>query len=171
MKVRFSDTRSERSLKRLVIKEIRRKIVRIMIRSFLALSRGLSVISRSRGLGMRTIGCAARLNEPLRVCHVITGPLCCGPQARWQGEAGRQHLLRCRSSTMTPHRLRRGALHLPTRRSAPKWACYYVTDPKPRRTTTGQGCFPRKYDLGIYLMKPVLYCRHPLNHPINPRAF
>jgi hypothetical protein len=27
------------------------------------------------------------------------------------------HLLRFRSSTMTPHRLRRGALHLPVRRS------------------------------------------------------
>jgi len=33
------------------------------------------------------------------------------------GAAAGGHLLRCRSSTMTPHRLRRGALHLPARRS------------------------------------------------------
>jgi len=37
-------------------------------------------------------------------------------QAR-RGAAAGGHLLRCRSSTMTPHRLRRGALHLPARRS------------------------------------------------------
>jgi hypothetical protein len=30
--------------------------------------------------------------------------------------AARRHLLRWRSSTMTPHRLRRAALHLPPRR-------------------------------------------------------
>jgi hypothetical protein len=33
------------------------------------------------------------------------------------GAAAGGHLLRCRSSTMSPHRLRRGALHLPARRS------------------------------------------------------
>jgi len=38
------------------------------------------------------------------------------PAARWGAAAG-GHLLRCRSSTMTPHRLRRGASHLPARRS------------------------------------------------------
>ena len=32
------------------------------------------------------------------------------------GFHSRGHLQRCRSSTMSPHRLRRGALHLPTRR-------------------------------------------------------
>ena len=40
----------------------------------------------------------------------------CGPQAR-RGAAAGGHLRRCRSSTMPPHRLRRGALHLPARRS------------------------------------------------------
>jgi hypothetical protein len=33
------------------------------------------------------------------------------------GSAAGGHLLCCRSSTMTPHRLRRGASHLPARRS------------------------------------------------------
>ncbi|MGD0099843.1 MAG: hypothetical protein ABSC60_05820 [Acidobacteriota bacterium] len=33
------------------------------------------------------------------------------------GAAAGGYLLRCRSSTMTPHRLRRGASHLPARRS------------------------------------------------------
>ena len=37
--------------------------------------------------------------------------------ATLRGAAASGHLLRCRSSTMSPHRLRRGALHLPTRRS------------------------------------------------------
>jgi len=34
-----------------------------------------------------------------------------------RGAAADGHLLRCRSSTMSPHRLRRGAAHLPSRRS------------------------------------------------------
>jgi hypothetical protein len=34
-----------------------------------------------------------------------------------RGAAAGGHLLRCRSSTMSPHRLRRAALHLPARRS------------------------------------------------------
>ena len=34
-----------------------------------------------------------------------------------RGAAAGGHLLRWRSSTMAPHRLRRGALHLPARRS------------------------------------------------------
>jgi len=34
-----------------------------------------------------------------------------------RGAAAGRHLLRCHSSTMSPHRLRRGALHLPARRS------------------------------------------------------
>jgi len=34
-----------------------------------------------------------------------------------RGAAAGGHLLRCRSSTMSPHRLRRGVLHLPARRS------------------------------------------------------
>jgi hypothetical protein len=33
------------------------------------------------------------------------------------GAAAAGHLRRCRSSTMPPHRLRHGALHLPARRS------------------------------------------------------
>ena len=37
--------------------------------------------------------------------------------AALRGAAAGRHLLRCRSSTMSPHRLRRGALHLPARRS------------------------------------------------------
>ena len=37
--------------------------------------------------------------------------------AALRGAAAGGHLLRCRSSTMSPHRLRRGALHLPARRS------------------------------------------------------
>jgi len=37
--------------------------------------------------------------------------------AALRGAAARGHLRRCRSSTMSPHRLRRGALHLPARRS------------------------------------------------------
>ena len=36
---------------------------------------------------------------------------------RPRGAAAGGHLLCCRSSTMTPHRLRRGASHLPARRS------------------------------------------------------
>jgi len=39
-----------------------------------------------------------------------------GAAALWGAAAG-GHLLRCRSSTMSPHRLRRVALHLPARRS------------------------------------------------------
>jgi hypothetical protein len=34
-----------------------------------------------------------------------------------RGATAGGHLLCCRSSTMTPHRLRRGASHLPARRS------------------------------------------------------
>ena len=34
-----------------------------------------------------------------------------------RGKAAGGNLLRCRSSTMAPHRLRRGALHLPAQRS------------------------------------------------------
>src|SRR5881409_3028354 len=37
--------------------------------------------------------------------------------AALRGAAAGGHLRRCRSSTMSPHRLRRGALHLPARRS------------------------------------------------------
>jgi hypothetical protein len=40
-----------------------------------------------------------------------------GKAAALQGAAAGGHLRRCRSSTMSPHRLRRGALHLPARRS------------------------------------------------------
>ena len=40
--------------------------------------------------------------------------------ATLRGAAAGGHLRRCRSSTMSPHRLRRGALHLPTRRSRQK---------------------------------------------------
>jgi hypothetical protein len=40
-----------------------------------------------------------------------------GEAAALRGAAAGRHLLRCRSSTMSPHRLRRGALHLPARRS------------------------------------------------------
>jgi len=36
---------------------------------------------------------------------------------RLVGKAAGGNLLRCRSSTMAPHRLRRGALHLPAQRS------------------------------------------------------
>jgi N-acetyl-alpha-D-muramate 1-phosphate uridylyltransferase len=80
----------------------------------------------------------------IRVCDGITDALCCrppGPLARrerracwvareerattpaglWaaarRGAAAGGHLLCCRSSTMAPHRLRRGASHLPARRS------------------------------------------------------
>ena len=37
--------------------------------------------------------------------------------ASLRGAAAGGHLRRCRSSTMSEHRLRRGALHLPARRS------------------------------------------------------
>jgi len=37
--------------------------------------------------------------------------------AALRGAAAGRHLRRCRSSTISPHRLRRGALHLPARRS------------------------------------------------------
>jgi hypothetical protein len=80
----------------------------------------------------------------LRACDEIRGALCCRPPgllarrerrayrlvckerttqpaslraAARRGVAAGGHLLRCRSSTMSPHRLRRGALHLPARRS------------------------------------------------------
>ena len=80
----------------------------------------------------------------LRACDEISGALRCrppGPMARRErrayrvvckerttqpaglraaarrGAAAGGHLLRCRFSTMAPHRLRRGALHLPARRS------------------------------------------------------
>jgi len=45
-----------------------------------------------------------------------TQPACLRTSAR-RGAAAGGHLLRCRSSTMFLHRLRRGALHLPARRS------------------------------------------------------
>jgi len=84
------------------------------------------------------------MQRELRACDEISGALCCrppGPLARRErrayrvvckerttqpaglraaarrGAAAGGHLLRCRSSTMSPHRLRRGALHLPARRS------------------------------------------------------
>ena len=80
----------------------------------------------------------------VRACDEISGALCCRPPgllarrerrayrvvckerttqpaglraAVRRGAAAGGHLLRCRSSTMSPHRLRRGALHLPARRS------------------------------------------------------
>ena len=42
---------------------------------------------------------------------IVVQPPCALRVPAWRG-----HLRRCRSSTMSPHRLRRGALHLPTRR-------------------------------------------------------
>ena len=95
----------------------------------------------------RTSGARVVYVDPfpgLRACDEISGALRCrppGPMARRErrayrvvckerttqpaglraaarrGAAAGGHLLRCRSSTMAPHRLRRGALHLPARRS------------------------------------------------------
>ena len=84
--------------------------------------------------------CTNRGQLELRACAEITSHFAAGPQARWQGASDEHtglyvrseqrslraaarrgaaggHLRRCRSSTMAPHRLRRGALHLPARRS------------------------------------------------------
>ncbi len=59
----------------------------------------------------------ARATSILSVCKErATKPAGLPAAAHWGAAAG-GHLLRCRSSTMTPHRLRRGALHLPARRS------------------------------------------------------
>jgi hypothetical protein len=82
--------------------------------------------------------------KSVRACDEISGALCCRPPgllarrerrayrvvckerttqpaglraAVRRGAAAGGHLLRCRSSTMSPHRLRGGALHLPARRS------------------------------------------------------
>ncbi len=52
-------------------------------------------------------------NLPLGHAQELLGILL--PASRGAAPGG--HLLRCRSSTMTPHRLRRVALHLPARRS------------------------------------------------------
>ena len=113
----------------------------ITILRFIAFpARNISSSSRKGQLA----GTAGVPPPEIRACDEISGALCCrppGPLARRErrayrvvckerttqpaglraaarrGAAAGGHLLRCRSSTMSPHRLRRGALHLPARRS------------------------------------------------------
>ena len=113
--------------------------------SFMSAGRAAAPSFSSRTNSWRP--CAKNTKEPIKSWERITVALCCwlpGPpqaiggaargrstQMRERGSSGllglgaaatggaaaRGHLMRCRSSTMSPHRLRRGALHLPARRS------------------------------------------------------
>jgi hypothetical protein len=56
--------------------------------------------------------------------------------AALRGAAAGGHLRRCRSSTMSPHRLRRGAWHLPARRSR-KNANLFLREPLEDRHRPG----------------------------------
>src|SRR5881628_852817 len=68
-------------------------------------------------LAPRPAGKARATRIPAAVCKErATQPAGLRAAAR-RGAAAGGHLRRCRSSTMSPHRLRRGALHLPARRS------------------------------------------------------
>src|SRR5438876_3763346 len=68
-------------------------------------------------LAPRPAGKARATSIPAAVCKErATQPAGLRAAAR-RGAAAGGHLRRCRSSTMSPHRLRRGALHLPARRS------------------------------------------------------
>ena len=68
-------------------------------------------------LAPRPAGKARATSIPAAVCKErATQPAGLRAAAR-RGAAAGGHLRRCRSSTMPPHRLRRGALHLPARRS------------------------------------------------------
>ena len=59
----------------------------------------------------------ARATSILLVCKERATKPAGLPAAARKGAAAGGHLLRCRSSTMKKHRLRRGALHLPARRT------------------------------------------------------
>ena len=59
----------------------------------------------------------ARATSILLVCKERATKPAGLPAAARRGAAAGGHLLRCRSSTMKKHRLRRGASHLPARRS------------------------------------------------------
>src|SRR6266700_2260302 len=68
-------------------------------------------------LAPRPAGKARATSIPAAVCKErATQPGGLRAAAR-RGAAAGGHLRRCRSSTMSLHRLRRGALHLPARRS------------------------------------------------------
>src|SRR5205809_2247386 len=68
-------------------------------------------------LAPRPAGKARATSIPAAVCKErATQPAGLRAAAR-RGAAAGGHLRCCRSSTMSPHRLRRGALHLPARRS------------------------------------------------------
>src|SRR5207247_6985335 len=68
-------------------------------------------------LAPRPAGKARATSIPAAVCKErATQPAGLRAAAR-RGAAAGGHLRRCRSSTMPPHRQRRGALHLPARRS------------------------------------------------------
>src|SRR5438093_5227334 len=70
-------------------------------------------------LAPRSAGKARATSIPAAVCKErATQPAGLRAAAR-RGAAAGGHLLRCRSSKMSPHRVRRGALHLPARRSRP----------------------------------------------------
>src|SRR5205814_9861971 len=70
-------------------------------------------------LAPRPAGKARATSIPAAVCKErATQPAGLRAAAR-RGAAAGGHLRRSRSSTMSPHRLRRGALHLPARLSRP----------------------------------------------------
>jgi len=81
-------------------------------------SKGLSQNNRPTLLqAPRPAGKARATSIPGVVCKErATQPAGLRAAAR-RGAAADGHLRRCRSSTMSPHRRRRGALHLPARRS------------------------------------------------------
>jgi hypothetical protein len=67
-------------------------------------------------LAPRLAGEARATSIPVVCKERATKPASLRAAAR-RGAAAGGHLLCCRSSTMAPHRLRRGAAHLPARRS------------------------------------------------------
>src|SRR5438876_3657578 len=107
------------------------RLERILLRGFFALFASSRLIPDSaftaKGpsgnkvyillLAPRPAGKARATSIPGAVCKErATQPAGLRAAAR-RGAAAGGHLRRCRSSTMPPHRLRRGALHLPARRS------------------------------------------------------
>ena len=85
-------------------------------------------ISDDKGLSMNNVYTLLLAPRPAGEARATSIPVVCKERAikpaglraaAQRGAAAGGHLLRCRSSTMTPHRLRRGASHLPAWRSRP----------------------------------------------------
>jgi hypothetical protein len=72
---------------------------------------------RSKGSRKNNFTFCCRTTNSSAVGKMSIGNKQLWSSAALRGAAADGHLLRCRSSTMSPHRLRRGALHLPIRRS------------------------------------------------------